>query len=432
MNNIEIFGLSGKVGSGKNYVAENILCPMLTEKNTVVLSFADHFKIDAIAKDKIKYEEVFIKKTKESRVALQKRGTEEGRDVYGPMVWVDVLTNWIRVLSERGVQRVIIGDVRFKSEAQAIKELGGLLIRVNSPQRNLQKLMQESGGDQTIINQISSHVSEIELDEYEEFDLVLDNDENPDLFNEVRDFVRGHNKKQTHNLVVFCDLDNTLCECKKYYDVQKDSLLKVLLVYKAKNITENEFNTKFEALYTLIEGGYQQFAFTRDRFPLSLKSIVNEMKPYMTVSGDLLETLYEIALRIGYSVFDYNYEPLGNALDVVKELSTEYKVVLVTMGNYLEQKKKIAQLGLTYIDSHVTVDKNQSTFQTLMEKYPSDCYIMVGDSLHRDIIPAINAGVDKAYWIGGQPDVVSEYSKNIICIQTIEEVKSYLTDESSF
>ena len=46
-----------------NYVAENILLPMLPEKNTVVLSFADHFKVDTINKDGLKYEEVFHDKT---------------------------------------------------------------------------------------------------------------------------------------------------------------------------------------------------------------------------------------------------------------------------------------------------------------------------------------------------------------------------------
>ncbi len=344
------------------------------------------------------------------------------------MVWVNVLTNWIRVLSERGIQRIIIGDVRFKSEAQAIKELGGQLIRVNAPQRTMQKLVQESGGDQEIINAISSHISEVELDDYQGFDLVLDNDENPDLFNEVRDFIKSNNAKNSEDLVVFCDLDNTVCECVKYYSAQKESLLKVLIPYKTKSITAEDFSAKFEALYLSIEQGYQQYSFTRERFPMSLKNIVSEMKSHMSVGSDLLETLYEIALRIGYSVFDYNYEPLGNALDVVKELSEDYKVVIVTMGNYLEQKKKIAQLQLTYLDSHVTLDKNITTFNTLMEKYPCDKSIMVGDSLSRDILPALAAGVDKAYWIGGNKLEATKYnpSGNIICVNNIEEAKNLI------
>ena len=43
---MEIFGFSGKMGSGKNYVAEKFFLPNLSKKNSLVIGFADHLKID--------------------------------------------------------------------------------------------------------------------------------------------------------------------------------------------------------------------------------------------------------------------------------------------------------------------------------------------------------------------------------------------------
>ena len=47
---MEIIGLIGHQGVGKNYVAENILPSILPPKNTDDLAFADHFKKECITK----------------------------------------------------------------------------------------------------------------------------------------------------------------------------------------------------------------------------------------------------------------------------------------------------------------------------------------------------------------------------------------------
>ncbi len=429
MEGLEIFGLSGKIGTGKNYVAENILYPMLPEKNTVVLSFADHFKIDTIAKDKFKFEDVFHKKTEVSRKALQKRGTEEGRDVYGPMVWVDTLKAWMRVLHERGIQRVIIGDVRFKSEAEAIRSMGGHLIRVNAKGRNMQKLLQEAKGDLAVAKEISEHISEIELDEYTKFDLVVDNDDNDQIYVNVRNWINNMEIRNKESLVIFCDLDNTICECNKYYREQVKALLNEMSKYRKDSTLPEDFEYQFYKLYYEIDENYQQYSFTIERFPNSLKSIVEDMREYMNISNKVYNELITCALKLGFAVFDYKYEPLGDALKTVKKLSNEYKMVINTMGNYIEQKKKVTELGLTYLDIHVTHNKCIDTFHTLKEKYKAYQYVMIGDSWSRDILPAVDAGIDYVYWIGGNQEKANIISDKIICVKNIEEVEDYILSE---
>lgn len=128
------------------------------------------------------------------RELLQKFGTEVGRAI-SPNLWVDVLIASYR----RGFQhypdyahtedgnRIAIGmaqiephwivpDVRFPNEAKAIKEHGGILLRVN----------RDTGYNDT-------HASEIALDNYSEFDYVIDNCDLEGTIIKVRDILRDNN-----------------------------------------------------------------------------------------------------------------------------------------------------------------------------------------------------------------------------------------------
>ena len=91
--NYELIGICGNLGSGKNYVSENIISKF-TKKNTIFMAFADHFKIDACTKYKVEYSKIFHNKDYESRQLLQKLGSE-GRDKDKDW-WINVTDKWIR------------------------------------------------------------------------------------------------------------------------------------------------------------------------------------------------------------------------------------------------------------------------------------------------------------------------------------------------
>ena len=79
---IEIIGLLGHQGVGKNYIAEYVIPEVIpTKKNTVVIAFADHLKINCITKQGADYDKVYGEKDYETRKMLQREGTEEGREI---------------------------------------------------------------------------------------------------------------------------------------------------------------------------------------------------------------------------------------------------------------------------------------------------------------------------------------------------------------
>lgn len=108
------------------------------------------------------------------RQLLQKFGTEVGRSI-SPNLWVDALINsYLEAKSDGYGDDWIVTDVRFENEAEAIRENGGILIRLN---RN------------TGFN--DQHSSETALDNYKNFDLVIDNNGTLDeLIDKVYNFMK--------------------------------------------------------------------------------------------------------------------------------------------------------------------------------------------------------------------------------------------------
>jgi len=127
-----LIGLCGAAGAGKNTTAE------LLADSFVQIAFADPLYqcISAITgvpvaglQDRSVKESVIPWLGKSPRQMLQSLGTEWGREIVHPEIW-------IRIAMERAAQHMLVGrsvaitDVRFDNEAQAIVEAGGEVWRV--------------------------------------------------------------------------------------------------------------------------------------------------------------------------------------------------------------------------------------------------------------------------------------------------------------
>jgi phosphomevalonate kinase len=180
------------MGCGKDYIASRYIIPYLESKGhkTMVWSFADQIKVNVMVKYNIPYNNVYIKKSDFTRTLLQKEGTEFGRNKSGEDIWIRYLNAWSETLGYKNIDAIIITDVRFKNEIEYIKSKNGIVIRIESDDRNELRLQQESKGNIDIYNRIKTHISECELDNYTGFDYVLNNkidsliDEN-ELYNKI-------------------------------------------------------------------------------------------------------------------------------------------------------------------------------------------------------------------------------------------------------
>lgn len=184
---LKVFMLSSKFGGGKDFMRSVIFNILKSHGHSpLAISFADHFKLDCVAKDKVDYAKVFGNDRDEiTRTLLQRRGTEQGINVYGKQIWCSVAEAWIRVQFERGCDYFIIADCRFGHELEwALNhpEIEAHIIRLIASKRTWDRAMKEAAGNEEMAKRLCSHRSETDLDDTpeckwsEKFHLIVDND----------------------------------------------------------------------------------------------------------------------------------------------------------------------------------------------------------------------------------------------------------------
>lgn len=130
-----LIGLCGQAGAGKNTVAE-----LLTDSDRgpfAQIAFADPLYecVSTITgltvaklKDRAVKEEVIAWLGKSPRQLLQTLGTEWGRGTVHPEIWIRIAME--RAANHMTHNSVVITDVRFDNEAQAVIEAGGEVWKV--------------------------------------------------------------------------------------------------------------------------------------------------------------------------------------------------------------------------------------------------------------------------------------------------------------
>lgn len=87
---------------------------------------------------------------------------------------------------------------------------------------------------------------------------------------------------------------------------------------------------------------------------------------------------------------------LPHAREAVEAAANQYRVLLITKGDLLDQERKLAQSGLGDLFDGVEIvsDKVANVYARIFEtrKVRPDQALMIGNSLKSDVIPAIEAG----------------------------------------
>ena len=154
----------------------------------------------------IAYEEIIMT----PRLLLQTLGTECGRQIIHPDIWINSLfVDYVPVTESYNIAMLdfsgetkslvnkeslghngsswIITDVRFEDERKAITDREGVVIRVNRP---CECTKHKHPMDDTVVScdcGLPEHISETALDDCQKFDYIIENDGTlEDLFNKVK------------------------------------------------------------------------------------------------------------------------------------------------------------------------------------------------------------------------------------------------------
>lgn len=170
--------ISGKMASGKSTAAEALVgvgferMALADPLKRVANTIADWLRDRELIEGNV-YSDLTNKASKHGREWLQFLGTECMRDLVLPDLWERVLVHRL----PRG-EDVVVDDLRFKTEAQALMDAEFLLIRIEAPDDlRLARAGWLYSGQET-----AGHRSEQELDDWDLWHKTFVNDKSRDEF----------------------------------------------------------------------------------------------------------------------------------------------------------------------------------------------------------------------------------------------------------
>lgn len=191
--------------------------------------------------------------------------------------------------------------------------------------------------------------------------------------------------------VIAFDADDTLWDCQGHFERVMQRLYDELVPWTDRETSALElFSTERKNMRLL---GFGVKAFTLSILETAMRVSHNEM-PAETISRLLQDC---------YTLMEFPCTPLPEVEDTLQWLksNTDYKLVVFTKGELLDQQHKLERSGLQqyFVYTEITSDKGEPEFRQLCSKLNVEPHemLMVGNSLKSDIAPALAIGCPAVY-----------------------------------
>ncbi|MBT8244618.1 MAG: HAD hydrolase-like protein [Winogradskyella sp.] len=231
--------------------------------------------------------------------------------------------------------------------------------------------------------------------------------------------------KQLNNIkVIGFDADDTLWVNETYFRDAEQEFAKLLSQFETPNKIDQELFKKEMKNLSLYGYGVKGFI-------LSMVEMALELSNY-SVSNKKIEAI----LNIGKNMINKPVELLDNVEEVLKKLSKNYKLILATKGDLLDQERKLEKSGLIDYFHHIEVlsEKESTNYSKLLKHLdikPSE-FLMIGNSLKSDVLPLVKIGAHAAHipfhttWLHEKVSESVTNGKKYITLKTLKDVYSYL------
>ena len=194
------------------------------------------------------------------------------------------------------------------------------------------------------------------------------------------------NKTYKSIKVIGFDADDTLWVNETYFREAEQEFCNLLNKFETPNKIDQElFKMEMENLPVY---GYGVKGFMLSMVEMALELSNN------TVSNLTIAKI----LAIGKDMINKPVELLDGVEEVLKTFSKDFRLILVTKGDLLDQERKLEKSGLINYFHHIEVlsDKKEANYAKLLTHLdikPSE-FLMIGNSLKSDILPLINIGAE--------------------------------------
>lgn len=221
---------------------------------------------------------------------------------------------------------------------------------------------------------------------------------------------------------LFFDLDNTILD----FDIAEDVALTKVMEHYNIEVTDEakavyiKINEEEWAMYE--RGEKSQDALRVDRYIRFFKAMGTD------ADGHDGEKLYTEYLSSGHWFVE-------GALDLLKELSKDYRIYLASNGISSIQRGRLSSakideyLSGIFISSEIGVNKPSKEFFdycfSTIDDFKKEESVMIGDSLSSDILGAINAGI-KSIWFNRKNQLNRKDFKPDFEVNDLNQIKDII------
>lgn len=182
--------------------------------------------------------------------------------------------------------------------------------------------------------------------------------------------------------VIGFDADDTLWVNETYFRDAELEFAKLLSPYETANTIDQELFRKEIENLPLYGYGIKGFVLSMVEMALELSN------------GNVGNTTIQKILEIGKDMLNKPVELLEGVEEVLHTLSNDFRLILVTKGDLLDQERKLKKSGLLDYFHHIEIlsDKQEANYSKLLNHLdvkPSE-FLMIGNSLKSDILPLVN------------------------------------------
>jgi len=184
------------------------------------------------------------------------------------------------------------------------------------------------------------------------------------------------------------DADDTLWHNERFFRITQQKFAELLSDHTPVDLDPERLGDRLLAAEQRNLGryGYGVKGFTLSMIETAIE--VTDARVPASVIHELIEA--------GQMMLAFPIELLPHAQEAVTALAGDYRVVLVTKGDLLDQERKLAQSGLGDLFDAVEIvsEKTPEIYREIFSNQPGGVAgtMMVGNSVRSDVVPMIAAG----------------------------------------
>ena len=220
------------------------------------------------------------------------------------------------------------------------------------------------------------------------------------------------------------DADDTLWHTERIFIDTKEKYARLLADYHEYTFIERHL----DATETK---NIQHFGYGIKGFTLSMIETACELTEGR-ITGDKIKQIIGFAKEMLAAPIDV----LEGVRETVEELSKNYRLMVITKGDLLDQETKLARSGLgDFFDAFEIVPrKDAKIYKYVMRRHEiaPDEFVMVGNSLKSDILPVLEAGARAVFvpyeteWFHERVSDEELEGKEFGRIETMRELPAWL------